>query len=64
MAGRSIKKINDSKMYSFTLSTSVGGSKYRAREIEDLSVLIDIADQNMYEEKRRKKAKMIQEILE
>ncbi|MBR3840845.1 MAG: GGDEF domain-containing protein [Erysipelotrichales bacterium] len=60
----SIKKINDSKMYSFTLSTSVGGSKYRAREIEDLSVLIDIADQNMYEEKRRKKAKMIQEILE
>lgn len=52
----SIKMINDNGMYKFTLSTSIGGSGYRARDIKDLSDLIDQADQNMYKEKKRKKA--------
>lgn len=51
----SIKAVNDSKLYRFTLSTSIGGSAYRADEIDDLSVLIDQADQEMYKEKKRKK---------
>ena len=52
----SIKVLNDSGQYAFQLSTSVGYSTYRAAEIEDLRVLIDLADQRMYQEKRRKKA--------
>lgn len=52
----SIKALNDSGRYDFKLSTSIGGSGYKATEIEDLSILIDLADQNMYLEKRRKKA--------
>lgn len=55
----SIKLINDHQMYNFVLSTSIGGSGYYARDIKDLSVLIDQADQNMYEEKRKKKAELL-----
>ena len=35
--------------------TSIGGAGYKAVKIEDLSVLIELADQSMYTEKRRKK---------
>lgn len=52
----SIATLNASNRYGFKLSTSIGCSEYKATEIEDLSVLIDLADQNMYLEKRRKKA--------
>lgn len=52
----SITRLNRSGRYDFKLSTSIGDSRYKAAEIEDLSVLIDLADQNMYLEKRRKKA--------
>lgn len=52
----SIRTLNDSNRYPFKLSTSIGGSGYYAKDITDLSVLIEQADQNMYEEKRRKKA--------
>lgn len=52
----SIKRLNASNKYKFKLSTSIGGSGYWAKDITDLSLLIDQADQNMYEEKRRKKA--------
>lgn len=51
----SINMLNNSSRYEFKLSTSIGGSAYKASEITDLSVLIDLADQNMYQEKRRKK---------
>ena len=51
----SIDMLNNSDRYEFKLSTSIGGSAYKAAEITDLSVLIDLADQNMYQEKRRKK---------
>lgn len=52
---KSITHLNDSGRYNFHLSTSVGNSRYRATEIEDLSVLIDLADQDMYLKKRQKK---------
>ena len=51
----SIHNIDDSGKYEFTLSTSIGSSSYRAAEIKELSFLIDQADHNMYEEKRRKR---------
>lgn len=47
--------MNASNRYPFQLSTSIGGAGYKAVEIEDLSVLIELADQSMYTEKRRKK---------
>jgi len=40
---------------SFTLSTSIGVSTYKAREIEELSDLIEVADAKMYEQKRKKR---------
>ena len=51
----SVNTINDSGKYEFTLSTSIGSSAYRATEIEELSSLIDMADQDMYKEKRQKR---------
>lgn len=42
--------------YDIKLSTSIGGFGYKTAEIEDLSVLIGLTDQDMYLEKRRKKA--------
>lgn len=39
----------------FFLSASIGGSKFRAVEIENLNKLIEQADRHMYEEKRKKK---------
>lgn len=52
----SISIINEHHMYNFTLSTSIGGSGHWARDIDDLSVLIDQADQEMYKEKKKKRS--------
>ena len=46
---------NDSGEYEFKLSVSMGGSVFRAWDVEELSALIEQADKQMYEEKRRKK---------
>ena len=51
----SIDRINSSGRHPFVLSTSIGRATYLANEIHDLSVLIDLADHNMYLEKRHKK---------
>ena len=51
----SIDRRNFSKKYSFTLSTSIGVSTYRAKEVEELSDLIEVADMKMYEQKRQKR---------
>lgn len=39
----------------FCLSASIGGSSFRADEVEDLGRLVEQADRRMYEEKRGKK---------
>lgn len=52
---RDVRDANASGQYEFPLSLSMGGSGWRAREVEDLSKLIEQADQQMYEEKRKKK---------
>lgn len=54
--GQSIDRRNRSKRNPFTISTSIGVSEYMAQEIKELSELIEIADKDMYEQKRRKKA--------
>ena len=46
---------NESGKYSFTLSTSIGVTTYHAKEVEELSDLIEIADADMYEQKRKKR---------
>ena len=51
----SIERRNFSRKYSFTLSTSIGISKYRAQEVTELSDLIEIADMKMYEQKKLKR---------
>ena len=50
-------KINASGKYEFNISVSMGGSGWLAKDIEDLSVLIKQADEQMYEQKREKKRK-------
>lgn len=50
-----IKRVNDSRRYPFKVSVSIGGSGWKAREVESLEALIEQADKEMYEEKRRKK---------
>lgn len=50
-----ISKINEEKKHPFRISISVGASSWKASEIEDLSKLIELADQKMYEEKKAKK---------
>lgn len=42
----------------FRLSTSIGVSTYRAKDVKDLSEVIEIADANMYETKRKKRENM------
>lgn len=39
----------------FKLSTSIGVTKYNAVDVKELSDVIDIADTNMYEQKRKKR---------
>lgn len=51
----SMERRNASGENTFTLSTSIGISKYRAREIKELSDLIELADAKMYEQKRKKR---------
>lgn len=46
---------NASGTNEFTLSTSIGVTKYHAKDVNELSDLIDIADANMYEQKRKKR---------
>ena len=51
----SMDRRNASGQNSFILSTSIGVGKYNARDVKELSDLIDIADANMYEQKRKKR---------
>ena len=51
----SIERRNAAGKYSFVLSASIGVSKYRACEVNELSELIELADAKMYEEKRQKR---------
>ena len=51
----SIDRRNMSGENSFTLSTSIGVTTYCAQDVDELSDLIDIADANMYEQKRKKR---------
>lgn len=52
-----IKEVNESGKYPFTLSASIGVSCWKARDIDSLDNVIELADQQMYEDKRKKKAK-------
>jgi len=51
----SMDRRNASGQNSFILSTSIGVGKYNAKDVKELSDLIDIADANMYEQKRKKR---------
>lgn len=51
----SIERRNASGKNSFVLSTSIGVSKYRAKDVKELSDLIETADASMYEQKRQKR---------
>lgn len=53
--GHSMDKRNATGKNSFVLSASMGLSKYNAKDVNELSELIDIADAKMYEEKRKKR---------
>lgn len=50
-----IEKVNAFRKYPFILSVSIGASDWKARDVESLDVLIEQADKEMYQEKRRKK---------
>ncbi len=50
-----IDRVNKSRKYPFRLSVSIGESCKKATEIDNLEVLIEQADKEMYQEKRRKK---------
>lgn len=50
-----IARVNTMRKYPFQLSVSIGSSSWKARDVESLDVLIEQADKEMYEEKRRKK---------
>ena len=58
---QSMERRNMSGQNSFTLSASIGVSKYNARDVGELSEVIDIADTKMYEQKRLKREKKAQE---
>lgn len=51
------KEVNESGKHPFTLSASLGVSKWKANEITSLDTVIEQADKLMYEEKREKKRK-------
>lgn len=51
------RDVNSSGKYPFVLSASIGVSKWKATEVENLDAAIEQADQNMYVEKREKKRK-------
>jgi len=48
---------NENSNYPFSLSASLGISIYEAKEVDKLEKLVELADQKMYEEKRRKRKK-------
>ena len=50
-----MEKINEDSEYSFKLSASLGISIYEAGEIEGLEKMVELADERMYEEKRKKR---------
>lgn len=50
-----IERVNGTRKYPFRLSVSIGESCKKATEIDSLEVLIEQADKEMYQEKRRKK---------
>ena len=50
-----IIRVNESRKYPFLVSVSIGSSKWRAREIENLETLMEQADKEMYQEKQKKK---------
>jgi diguanylate cyclase (GGDEF)-like protein len=50
-----IADVNKSNRFPFTVAASVGASYYKAREVDSLDALIEQADKEMYEEKRKKK---------
>lgn len=58
---QSMERRNMSGQNSFTLSASIGVSKYDAKDVGELSEVIDIADTKMYEQKRLKREKKAQE---
>lgn len=49
------KEVNESGKYPFTLSASMGVSVWKAKDITKLDDVIEMADQQMYQEKRAKK---------
>ena len=55
-----IAEINASGKYPFPFSSSIGASYYKAREVESLDALIEMADQKMYEDKREKKRRALE----
>lgn len=48
---------NQNNTYPFKLSASLGISIYEAKKVEKLAKMVELADQKMYEEKRRKREK-------
>ena len=50
---------NVSGEYPFKLATSIGVTKYKAVDVEELSEVIDLADAKMYEQKRKKREQKI-----
>ena len=51
------KEVNESGKHPFTLSASMGVSKWKAKDITSLDTVIEQADKRMYEEKREKKGR-------
>ncbi len=51
----SMDRRNDSGEFPFKLATSIGVTKYNATDVRELSDVIEIADANMYEQKRKKR---------
>lgn len=51
----SIDRRNTSGNFPFKLSTSIGVSKYQAEDVKELSDVIEVADMNMYQQKKKKR---------
>ena len=50
-----IDRVNAARKYPFRLSVSIGEACWKAVDVDDLEVVIEQADKEMYQEKRRKK---------
>jgi len=53
------KDVNESSKYPFSLSASMGVSKWKACNIRSLDSVIEEADKRMYEEKRERKRRAV-----